>query len=130
MNTDVREAECIPGVEKRPWGSFEMLYCGNAFAVKRLVVNPHSRLSMQKHLKRSEVWTVVEGEGTASYQLTPGGRAIKTVDLLPGMTVTNPVNGVHRLENPGEEPLVVIEVQIGICDEDDIIRLHDDYGRI
>jgi mannose-1-phosphate guanylyltransferase/mannose-6-phosphate isomerase len=108
---------------KRPWGSFRRLGIGNGWQVKQIVVKPGGQLSLQKHAQRAETWVVTSGE------------ALVTVDsrqsrLGPGETVSIPLGAVHRLENPAEVPLELIEVQRGgYLGEDDIVRLSDVYGR-
>ena len=107
----------------RPWGSFTVLVDQDAYKVKKIVVTPGNRLSLQSHRHRSEHWLVAIG------------RALVTVNdeekLLPeGSHIFIPVNARHRLENPGQELLEVIEVQKGdYLGEDDITRYQDDYGR-
>lgn len=116
--------ECIvhPTVH-RPWGSFTVLADQDTYKVKKIAVNPGSRLSLQSHRRRSEHWLVA------------GGQALVTVNgekkLLPeGTHIFIPVNARHRLENPGKEPLEIIEIQQGdYLGEDDIVRYEDDYGR-
>jgi mannose-6-phosphate isomerase len=91
--------------------------------VKRLEVQPHQRLSYQRHRRRSEHWFVVSG--TARVTLDGDDH-----DLRPGTAIDIPVGAAHRVANPGEEPLVFIEVQHGESfGEDDIERLEDDFGR-
>ena len=108
----------------KPWGSYVTLYIEQGFQVKRIEVSPGSRLSLQKHAKRAEKWTVVRGSGTAIVD----GRSIPAV---PGTVVAIPVGGVHRMWNTGSVPLVFIEVQLGdYLGEDDIVRLEDDYNRL
>ena len=108
----------------RPWGYYESLDLGPCHQVKRLVVNPGGRLSLQKHLHRSEHWTVV------------GGTAEVTLDnefwvLEANQTTYIPVGAVHRVGNPGKRTLTIIEVQYGsYLGEDDIVRLDDVYGRV
>ena len=107
----------------RPWGHYENLLERNDHKVKELVVNPGERLSLQKHQRRTEHWTVVSGEALVTV-------AEKEIPLKPGQSVDIPKGAVHRIMNPGEIPLVVIEVQMGdYFGEDDIIRLQDDYDR-
>jgi mannose-6-phosphate isomerase-like protein (cupin superfamily) len=109
--------------ENRPWGSWHVLDEGDGFKVKRIVVNPSSRLSLQKHQFRAEHWVVVAGTATC----TVGG---ETVTLHPGDTVDVEIGEQHRIANLGDETLVIIEVQRGsYTGEDDIVRLEDDYGR-
>ena len=110
--------------ETRPWGSFSTLEHGPEYKVKRLVVQPGQRLSLQKHRHRAEHWVVVSGAATivrGSDQLT----------LSKRHCVVIPKQTWHRIENRGRQPLVIIEVQHGTyLGEDDIVRKQDDYGRL
>lgn len=107
----------------RPWGSFTVLEDADDCKVKRLVVRPGGVLSLQKHEKRSEHWTVVGG--TARVRLND-----EEFDLRPGQTVEIPAGSLHRLENREQTPVEIIEVQTGsYFGEDDIERLEDIYGR-
>ncbi len=107
----------------RPWGSFECLYLGQRFQVKRIVVKPGGILSLQSHMHRSEHWIVVEG--TAKVTI---GLEIKLVG--ENQSVYIPVGEKHRMENPGKVPMVLIEVQTGsYLGEDDIMRYEDVYAR-
>jgi mannose-6-phosphate isomerase len=109
--------------EVRPWGAFLVLDDGPLGKVKRITVDPGQRLSYQLHHRRKEHWFVVSGT------------ALVTLDgadhrLAPGEAIDIPVETAHRVTNPGEEPLVFVEVQQGdYFGEDDIERLDDDYGR-
>ena len=108
----------------RPWGWYQSIDRGPAHQVKRIVVSPGQRLSLQKHRHRSEHWTIVEGVA----EVTVDGR---TLSLGPDESVHIPLGAVHRAANPGAEPVTLIEVQCGTyLGEDDIIRLEDDYGRL
>jgi mannose-6-phosphate isomerase-like protein (cupin superfamily) len=111
------------GFERRPWGGFETLRSGAGYKVKRLVVQPGHRISLQRHRFRAEQWVVVAG---APRVIIEGrGRRLK-----PRATVAVPRGAWHRIENPGRRPVVIIEVQLGPrVEERDIIRRHDDYGR-
>ncbi len=110
--------------EKRPWGCFTVLDSGNGFKVKSIEVKPGKSLSLQFHNKRSEHWVVVEGKA----RITKGK---KTYILNTDDTIYFPVTCVHRLGNPGKKPLKIIEVQLGdYLEEDDIVRLKDNFGRI
>jgi mannose-1-phosphate guanylyltransferase/mannose-6-phosphate isomerase len=109
--------------EIRPWGSFEILANGDRYQVKRLVVNPGAKLSLQSHRHRAEEWSVVNG--TARVTLDDD-----ELTVPEGGTVSVAVGAKHRLQNPGRIPLVVIEVQLGsYLGEDDIERYADEYGR-
>jgi len=110
--------------EARPWGGFRVLEEGPGYKVKRLVVEPGHRLSLQRHRFRAEHWVVIAG----SPRVIVGGRARR---LKPKGAVTVPKGAWHRIENPGKAPVVIIEVQHGpYLGEDDIIRRRDDYGRL
>ncbi len=108
----------------RPWGSFTVLEDAEDCKVKRLVVRPGGILSLQRHQHRSEHWTVVGG--VASVRVGE-----KEFQLSAGQTVEIPVGSLHRLENRGQVPVQIIEVQTGTYfGEDDIERLEDVYGRV
>ncbi len=112
-----------PKFDQRPWGSFTVLDEADGYKVKRIEVLPHKRLSYQRHSRRAEHWMVVQG--TAKVTLD-GREALVRV----GETADVPVGTAHRVENPGDERLVFIEVQHGdYLGEDDIVRLEDDFGR-
>lgn len=107
----------------RPWGRYDILDEGEGFKVKRIIVNPGKRLSYQSHKRRGERWVVARGVA----RVTLDGRV---TEAAVGETVVVPVGAKHRVENPGIEPLVFIEVQIGdYFGEDDIVRYEDDFGR-
>ena len=107
----------------RPWGSFERVDGGDGFQVKRLIVNPGQRLSLQAHRRRSEHWVVVRGEARVTLD-------DEILTLAPNQSVCIPTGVKHRLENRGDEPLHLIEVQCGdYLGEDDIERFEDAYGR-
>ena len=107
----------------RPWGTYETVDVDQGFQVKRIVVNPGARLSLQKHAHRAEHWVVVRGMARVT-------RDREVFDLVANQSAYIPLGAVHRLENPGKEPLHLIEVQSGdYLGEDDIVRLEDHYGR-
>lgn len=107
----------------RPWGRYDIIDTDKGFKVKRITVKPGQRLSYQSHRHRSEYWVVVAGSARVTVD-------DKSSDLKSGETVMIPDKAKHRVENPGNEPLVFIEVQIGdYLGEDDIERFDDDYGR-
>lgn len=109
--------------DHRPWGYYEVLLDEPCHKVKRITVFPGHRLSLQRHQRRAEHWYVVSGNA----RVTLGGRELS---LSPLESVDIPKGQWHRVANPGEEPLVFIEVQTGdYFGEDDIERLEDDYGR-
>ncbi len=108
----------------RPWGFFVNLDEGDGFKVKRLTVYPGKRTSLQRHFKRSEYWTVVKGRA----RITLGKEVL---ELNPGDTLFVPLGEIHRIENPEDEDLIIVEVQMGkYLGEDDIERIEDDFGRV
>jgi len=107
----------------RPWGYYQRIDHGARFQVKRIVIQPRQSLSLQLHHRRSEHWTVVEGKA----RVTVGD---KVFDLAANQSTYIPAETRHRIENPGDTPVVVIEVQYGdYLGEDDIVRFDDRYGR-
>jgi mannose-1-phosphate guanylyltransferase/mannose-6-phosphate isomerase len=107
----------------RPWGSYQSIDNGDRHKVKRIIVKPGSRLSLQKHHHRSEHWIVVRGAAKVTIN-----EIVKTVHENESVFI--PTGAVHRLENPGKIVLELIEVQTGsYFGEDDIIRIEDDYRR-
>jgi len=107
----------------RPWGFYESLITGERFQVKRIVVNPGGKLSLQSHFHRAEHWVVVNGTARVT-------RDQEKLILRENESVYLPLGCVHRVENPGLIPLVLIEVQSGAyLGEDDIVRIEDTYGR-
>jgi mannose-1-phosphate guanylyltransferase/mannose-6-phosphate isomerase len=108
----------------RPWGSYQSVDNGDRHQVKRIMVKPGGRLSLQKHHHRSEHWIVVRGTARVTVN-----EAVTTVHENESIYI--PMGAVHRLENPGKILLELIEVQTGsYFGEDDIIRLEDDYRRV
>ncbi|NWF98339.1 MAG: mannose-1-phosphate guanylyltransferase/mannose-6-phosphate isomerase [Nitrospirae bacterium] len=107
----------------RPWGSYTILEEGTRYKIKRIVVNPGERLSLQMHYHRSEHWVVIKGAA----KVTIGD---KEIYIHENESIYVPKSTLHRLENPGKVPLEIIEVQNGeYVGEDDIVRLDDIYGR-
>ncbi|HEY9726653.1 MAG TPA: phosphomannose isomerase type II C-terminal cupin domain [Chroococcales cyanobacterium] len=115
--------EGVAATELRPWGSFTILEEGRGYKIKRIEVKPGHRLSLQMHYHRSEHWIVVSGTA----KVVCGDRELV---IHQNQSTYVPQGNVHRLENPGVIPLVLIEVQNGeYLGEDDIIRFEDDYYR-
>ena len=107
----------------RPWGSYEGISKSERFQVKRIMVNPGAKLSLQKHHHRAEHWVVVQGTALVT-------RGTEEILLTEDQSTYLPLGMIHRLENPGVIPLEIIEVQTGsYLGEDDIVRLDDTYGR-
>ena len=107
----------------RPWGSYTVLAEGEGYKVKRITVKPSAKLSLQMHYHRSEHWTVISGTGKLTLD-------DKVVIFKENESTYIPIATKHRLENPGQIPLSIIEVQNGkYLGEDDIVRFDDVYGR-
>lgn len=107
----------------RPWGSYEVLLATTGYKIKRILVTPNQKLSLQKHFHRNEHWIVVSGTATVTVD-------DKTFLVRPNESTYIKMGQVHRLENNGKIDLVMIEVQVGeYTGEDDIVRLEDVYGR-
>jgi mannose-6-phosphate isomerase-like protein (cupin superfamily) len=110
-------------LEYRPWGYYIVLARQSVFKVKRTVVHPGLRLSLQRHHHRAEHWYIVQGRA----RVTLGER---TFELVPGQSIDIPCENLHRIENCGAEDVIFIEIQTGdYFGEDDIERLEDDCGR-
>jgi mannose-1-phosphate guanylyltransferase len=108
----------------RPWGKYDCVDSGNGYQVKRLTVNPGAKLSVQMHYHRSEHWVVVAGRARVHY-------GDESQDLNVNESTFHGKEVVHALENAGDIPLELIEVQVGsYLGEDDIIRFEDNYGRV
>jgi len=117
------EEEPMREFDRRPWGSYTVLEEAPTFKVKRIEVLPGKRLSYQKHSQRAEHWFVVQG--TAKVTLDDN-----EITVRAGESIDIAIGAAHRVENPGNEDLIFIEVQRGnYLGEDDIVRLQDDYGR-
>jgi mannose-6-phosphate isomerase len=109
--------------EIRPWGEFENLLDVEYCKVKQIVIKPGQSPSYQYHLKRSEVWVIVQGTGQLKID-----DVINVVNKSDIITV--PIESKHQIKNTGNEDLIFIEVQLGsYFGEDDIVRIEDVYGR-
>ena len=112
-----------PRFDRRPWGSFTVLDEGDGFKVKRIEVLPGKRLSYQRHARRAEHWVVVQGVAKVTLDAAD-------ITIAMGEAIDIPKGSAHRVENPGDDILIFIEVQRGdYLGEDDIMRLQDDFGR-
>jgi len=108
--------------EVRPWGVFENLLEETDYKVKRIIISPNHSISLQYHFHREEYWIVVEGDGELTLE-----DDVRHVEV--GDSVFIHKEEVHRLKS-GQNGIVIIETQLGVCDEDDIVRLEDHYGRV
>ena len=116
-------ADNSPKFDRRPWGTFTVLDEGENFKVKRIEVLRGKRLSYQKHAQRAEHWVVVQGAAKVTLD-------DRDFIVTAGQAIDIAIGSAHRVENPGDELLVFIEVQRGnYLGEDDIVRLQDDFGR-
>ena len=107
-----------------PWGYFSILHEAADYKVKEIVINPHHRLSYQWHYKREEFWTIIEGNAKITLN-------DETHLLQAGSQIHIPKMAKHRIENPLETTLRIIEIQRGTYfGENDIVRIADDYNRI
>jgi mannose-6-phosphate isomerase-like protein (cupin superfamily) len=123
LRMEGKASQISPVFERRPWGTFTVLDESQDYKVKRIEVLPGKRLSYQKHSQRAEHWVVVKGTA----KVTVDDREII---VSAGENIDIGIGSAHRVENPGAEPLIFIEVQRGTyLGEDDIVRLQDDFGR-
>jgi cytidyltransferase-like protein len=106
----------------KPWGKYNVITQGLGYLIKKITINPHSKISLQYHNNRSEYWTVQSGEITALLDYEP-------VVLIKSQSIFIPIQSVHRMVNDSDDVAEIIEVQIGITDELDIVRIEDDYNR-
>lgn len=107
--------------EERPWGWFQILTDDQNYKVKRIYIKPNNQFSLQYHNERTEYWVIVNGSGNItlneeSFLVSPGDHFFIKEKMI------------HRLSS-GDEGITFIEVQMGVCREEDIVRLKDDYGR-
>ena len=109
--------------EQCPWGWWEEYANDPGYRVKRIVIAEGQRFSLQYHAKRSEHWVIVMGDGLLT--LCGDDRRVTVGDMI-----YIPKLARHRLKNVGHDDLIVIETQLGFCDEKDIVRIEDDYGRV
>jgi mannose-1-phosphate guanylyltransferase len=108
----------------RPWGTYEVLLDSEKYKIKQIIVKPGKRLSLQKHFHRNEHWIVVRGTAT----VTVGE---KTKIIRENESTYIKMGEIHRLENEGKIPVVLVEVQVGsYTGEDDIVRIEDDFQRL
>jgi len=125
---DLKEENYLE-VGVRPWGVYYVLEDKPNFKVKKIVVNPGHRLSLQSHNHRAEHWIVVSGMATV--EIRSGADESKWVNSVPpNESKFVPIGAVHRLSNQGKIPVIIVEVQVGeYTGEDDIQRFEDDYSR-
>jgi mannose-1-phosphate guanylyltransferase/mannose-6-phosphate isomerase len=123
LQADNHPAAASSPLVHRPWGHFQTIELGERYQVKRIMVKPGAKLSLQKHYHRAEHWVVVKGSAV----VTRDGESLL---LKENESIFLPLGCVHRLENPGRIPLNLIEIQSGpYLGEDDIVRFQDPYAR-
>lgn len=115
--------EINQSVVVKPWGRYIVLHQGLNYLTKQIVVHPHQQLSLQYHNYRSEYWTIQTG--IASVEMNG-----KSLTLTQGDSLFIPVRCTHRVSNNTDDILEIVEVQLGWNNEDDIVRLEDDYSRM
>ena len=109
--------------EQRPWGEFENLLDSNICKVKKIIIHPVQSPSYQYHFKRSEVWTIIQGDGELKLNDV-------IIPVSEGYTYHIEKEAKHQIKNTGTNDLIFIEIQLGeYFGEDDIVRLEDNYGR-
>mgnify|MGYP000023386901 CR=1 FL=1 len=109
--------------EERPWGNYTILSTDEGCQVKKLVVNPGKRISLQSHKSRAEHWFIVWGKGIAELNG-------EEIEVGPGDSINVPIGSRHRISCSGSTHLIFVEVQTGSSfSEDDIVRYEDDYNR-
>jgi mannose-6-phosphate isomerase len=108
----------------RPWGEFYGWDKGSQWNLKTIYVKPGKRLSLQYHNHRSELWTLVQGDATATIEANGKNQRIP---LMVGQTFVVPVRAHHRLES--KKGGILVEIALGNFDEHDIVRIQDDHGR-
>jgi mannose-1-phosphate guanylyltransferase/mannose-6-phosphate isomerase len=119
-----RPEATVPARVYRPWGWYQTMDLGERFRVKRIQVTPGKKLSLQKHHHRAEHWVVVKGTAEVT-------RDSEVLIVRENESVYLPLGCVHRLANPGKIPVEIIEVQTGAyLEEDDIVRIEDEFGRV
>lgn len=132
---DITEKDIIQDAEARPWGMYRVLLSTPYTKVKEIEVLPSCRLSLQYHNHRSEVWTIVRGNGTVQIGKSFSSCIVSSStdsNLTTGDSIHIPQGECHRI-TAGDEGVTFIEVQlshVGVFDEEDITRIEDDYGRI
>jgi len=123
LKKNQREEHLLHRTVERPWGHYTVLEKGSRYKIKRIVLHPKAKLSLQIHRRRSEHWVVISGTARVT-------RGEEVFDVHPNENTFIPISVKHRLENTGLIPLHIIEVQNGdYVDEDDIERFDDEYGR-
>ena len=123
LSSQAREEHLLHRKVSRPWGWYDTIDVGDKFKVKRIQVKPGASLSLQKHQHRAEHWVVIKG-------IAEIANGDKTFRLAENQSTYIPLGQAHRLSNPGDTVLEIIEVQSGsYLGEDDILRIEDTYGR-
>ena len=111
-------------VISKPWGKYIILSQGFNYIVKKIIIEPNQQLSLQLHNNRSEHWTVINGECLVIL----GGDEPRLLKSNEHIYIPKKVK--HRIINQSEDMAEILEIQYGLCDEEDIVRFEDNYGRV
>ena len=123
LEAEGRPEAHTPAQVRRPWGWYQTMDLGNRFRVKRIQVTPGAKLSLQRHHHRAEHWVIVRGTAEVT-------RDAEVLLVRENESIYLPQGCAHRLSNPGRIPVEIVEVQTGTyLEEDDIVRIEDDFGR-
>jgi mannose-6-phosphate isomerase-like protein (cupin superfamily) len=112
----------------RPWGNFKVIHTDKGYTVKILTIDPGQAISLQSHQLRQETWVIVEGTGELVLGKELTKLSVTQISSLEKYFIDKQM--IHRVRNTGNVPLVILELQTGICSEEDIQRFKDDYGRV
>lgn len=115
-------------IVKKPWGQYTDIYRNTNRVLKLLEITPQDQLSVQSHQKRMEIWIIESGKGELFKGQTEN--ELSTSDIRVGDIIVIQPNEVHSVKNVGLSNLIILELQYGLCLEDDIIRYSDIYGRV
>lgn len=112
---------------EKPWGRWELIAQGDNFLIKKIYVKPFEELSLQYHNHRSEFWFIQKGSCQVKLSIFP--KLYKLYDFKEGEKIFIPLGQHHQLINSSDEEIVIVEIQMGKPDEEDIVRLEDKYDR-
>ncbi len=121
-----------PTIVSKPWGDYQDIFRTTNVVFKKITIRPGECFSYQRHSKRTEFWFIQNGEGIVKISDVVDGDPLKTYRVEPIKTwsyLLVPAGMAHQVTNTGKENLIIYEMQGGDCEEDDIVRLDDKYGR-
>lgn len=114
---------------EKPWGRWELITQGKNFLIKKIYVKPFEELSLQYHNERSEFWFATKGKFQVKLDIDGNGKLYKVFDINEGQNVYIQKRQHHQIINNTDEEIIIIEIQMGRPDEEDIVRLEDKYDR-